>query len=157
MLVKRVDCALNQSQSQFREDLLLLPTLTRAVGGLRGTFVELGALDGRKFSNSVMLEECFGWRGLLIEANPLNFARLNVSGRGASLVHSAVCQLGQQSVRLSLEGGETAGELKYLTKGRRKARAAHAVDIPCEPLGSIMARHGFGAGADFLSLDVEGA
>ena len=71
-------CALGASLSQQLEDVLLLPTLMRAVGGLRkpGVFVELGALDGKKFSNTFMLERCFGWRGILIEANPINFARL---------------------------------------------------------------------------------
>ena len=47
-----LDCVLRHSQSQFREDLLLLPTLLEVTGGLPGTFVELGALDGIDASNS---------------------------------------------------------------------------------------------------------
>lgn len=48
------------------------------------------------------------------------------------------------------------GELDFLTKRRQKSRAKRTVDVPCEPLSSLMARHGL-ASADFLSLDVEGA
>jgi len=155
-------CALGASLSQQLEDVLLLPTLMRAVGGLRkpGVFVELGALDGKKFSNTFMLERCFGWRGILIEANPINFARLNASGRPTCVegrcIHSAVCKEGVGSLRMSLDGGETAGELDFLTKRRQKSRAKRTVDVPCEPLSSLMARYGL-ASADFLSLDVEGA
>ena len=45
------------------------------------TFVELGALDGWHGSNTLMLERCFGWTGLLIEASPHNFRNLQRSGR----------------------------------------------------------------------------
>ena len=158
-----VECALNASASQEREDLLLLPTLMRAVGGLHrpGTFVELGALDGRTFSNTLMLEQCFGWTGILIEANPISFSKLNASGRTAALVHSAVCEAAggfggkQATVTFSLDGGETAGELTYLTKRRQRKRLKRSVEVPCEPLRSIMKRHGHSR-VDFLSLDVEG-
>lgn len=153
-------CALGASLSQQLEDVLLLPTLMRAVGGQPGVFVELGALDGKKFSNTFMLEQCFGWRGLLIEANPINFARLNASGRPTCVegrcIHSAVCKEGVGSLRMSLDGGETAGELDFLTRRRKKSRAKRTVDVPCEPLSSLMARYGLPS-ADFLSLDVEGA
>ena len=52
------------------EDVLMLPTLLAGTRGKPGTFVELGAFDGVKFSNTLMLEKCFGWQGLLIEEHP---------------------------------------------------------------------------------------
>ena len=75
-LERLVDCALNQSRSFKGEDLLLLPTLLGSLNGTQsGSFVELGAYDGVTHSNSYMLERCFGWRGVLIEASPSNFQR----------------------------------------------------------------------------------
>ena len=50
--------------------------------------------DGVKFSNTLMLEKCFGWQGLLIEANPESFAKLNASTRTAHKLYSAVCAAG---------------------------------------------------------------
>ena len=35
-----------------------------------GTFVEMGAGDGRYFSNTHAFEKVLGWTGVLIEANP---------------------------------------------------------------------------------------
>ena len=91
-----ISCALSTLTSQFGEDRLLLPTLLQAARGggdgpRAGTFVELGALDGTTWSNTLVLERCFGWRGLLIEANPMNFYKLNQSTRTSHKVHSAVC------------------------------------------------------------------
>ena len=56
------------------EDLILLPTLLALIHGSAergGSFAELGAFDGVSYSNTFMLEKCFGWRGVLIEANPV--------------------------------------------------------------------------------------
>ena len=50
------ECAIRYSQSAFAEDVLLLPSLLRATRLQPGTFVELGALDGIRGSNTFMLE-----------------------------------------------------------------------------------------------------
>lgn len=84
-------CLLRESSSQFGEDLLLLPSLVEAAGGAPGSFVEIGALDGVTFSNTIALERCLGWRGLLVEGNPTNYQQLARSGRLSKMVHNAVC------------------------------------------------------------------
>ena len=54
--------------------------------------VEIGALDGLLYSNTLMLEKCLGWRGLLIEGNPTNAAKLLRAGRLNSVLETkAVC------------------------------------------------------------------
>lgn len=154
-----VSCAFRESRAQLHEDLLLLPTLLKAAWtkSSPGVFVEIGAFDGKTYSNTLMLEECFGWRGVLIEANPRNFAMLNASGRRAHLVNSAVCGDGaRNTVRFSLDGNETAGELDRLTKRRQARRRHNSVDVPCKPMSVILSDYGL-TGADFPSLDVEGA
>ena len=94
------------SSSQNAEDLLLVPTLLRAAGGGPGTFVEMGALDGLTYSNTLVLERCFNWTGVLLEANPANYAKLLRSKRAnnAKLVHAAVCKEGEH-VEISAQGG----------------------------------------------------
>ena len=50
---------------------------TRGGDGGGGYFVELGAHDGVKNSNTKTLEERFGWRGLCIEPDPLYYRLLS--------------------------------------------------------------------------------
>ena len=151
-------CALSMSTSMQAEDVLMLPTLLAGTRGKPGTFVELGAFDGVKFSNTLMLEKCFGWQGLLIEANPESFAKLNASTRTAHKLYSAVCAAATRppTVRMTLDGGTTAGDITRLSKGRQQRRAGRAVDVPCRPLQELMTAYGLD-GADLLSLDVEGS
>jgi FkbM family methyltransferase len=39
-------------------------------------YIELGALDGIRYSNTKLLEDAHGWTGILIEPNPVSFAKL---------------------------------------------------------------------------------
>ena len=153
-------CALQNTQAQHSEDLLLLPTLLLAAGGRPGTFVELGALDGVQYSNTFVLERCFGWRGLLIEGNPTNFARLQSSTRIATKVHSAVCD-GVGTVEFSVNGQQEAGDFSVLPKAALATKAFAAglarVNVPCRSLASIMDDAGFSGPVHFFSLDVQGA
>ena len=86
----------------------------QAAHGKRGLFVEIGALDGVSYSNTYMLEACFGWRGLLIEANSLNFEQLLRSNRTHSkFVHRGVCPGAgpNRTVLISRHGDAVSGQL----------------------------------------------
>ena len=105
--------------SQHHEDLVLLPLLLyAALPGWRGSFVELGALDGVMFSNTYALEQCYGWGGVLIEAAPDNFVKLSASGRKSARVHAAVCDEHTGTVPISRTGskGWGAGDLQDMSK-----------------------------------------
>ena len=149
-------CALNESHSQWGEDLALLPTLLHLTGGRRGRYLEMGALDGVRFSNTIMLERCFGWSGVLIEANPRNFESLKESGRrSATFVHSAVCSPAG-SIEMTIRGGEVAGQVGRMSATHiqrwqhKNALRNGTVYVPCRPLSDILdARPG---SIDFFSL-----
>jgi FkbM family methyltransferase len=59
--------ASEKSKSQHGEDRLIA---THFGGKRDGYFVEVGALDGVTYSNTYLLEMAYGWRGVLIEADP---------------------------------------------------------------------------------------
>lgn len=153
------ECALTNSHSQHGADLFLLPFLLKAADGRRGTFIEIGALDGVTFSNSLMLERCFNWTGLLIEANPTNFRHLQKARRHALIENSAVCEPAGH-INFTSTGGAVAGSPgSFSTAFEKRWHRLHqepVVSVPCSPLRSLMAKHGV-ASANFLSLDVEGA
>ena len=163
-------CMQHMALSQYREDVTLLPLLLKAANASsarRGSFVEIGALDGLDKSNTALLERCFGWQGLLIEGNPHNFAQLQRSGRAAVKRHSAVCAApedggpAQRMVSFTLGGGMVAAQLDAMSVSYSRQWAKYnqpwrSVSVPCAPLGALMTEAGL-ARANFLSLDVEGA
>lgn len=152
--------------AQHAEDFMLLLTLLQAAAhrnsGQPGTFVELGALDGETLSNTVLLERCFGFRGVLIEANPTNFAQLNATParRNATRLHSAVCA-GGGTVKMSASSGATSTILETASDEHLamwNINTKRKVTVPCRPLSAIMEEHlPAPHRATFLSLDVEGA
>ena len=50
-----------------------------------GFFIEAGALNGEKGSNSLSLEADLGWSGLLAEGDPLNIELVKYVCTGLSL------------------------------------------------------------------------
>jgi FkbM family methyltransferase len=156
-------CLCAHSKAQFQEDCRLEPLLIAAQSSsLGGRFVELGALDGVTHSNTHALETCLNWTGLLIEANPESYAKLQVSGRSATKIHSAVCRHPGR-VNVTAHGGGFAGmpsemSAAYLRSwGRRIPQRKAVVEVPCRSLTSLMQENGLPSGAELLSLDVQGA
>ena len=168
-----MDCIRSNYHSWVQEDLLLLPyLLALPPKGAKGRFVELGALDGVTWSNSLLLERCFGWTGLLVEGNPASYAKLerrHARGERSArtrIKHSAVCA-GVGTVNFTVAGGEMAGEPSHMADGYLRMvggrnHANETVAVPCSSLTSMMAEAGVlrpepGGAADttFLSLDVE--
>ena len=61
-----------KSYAEHLNDLFVLETL----GEKRGYFVEAGALDGVQVSNTLLLEESYGWTGICVEPDPQLYAEL---------------------------------------------------------------------------------
>lgn len=156
-----LSCVLNETRSQQRQDLILLPRLLELSPSGPGSFVELGALDGWSLSNTALLERCFAWDGVLIEANPQNAKKLLSSGRKARAVHSAVCPSRQvpATVKMTLDGGNVARQTDLASSPAQPLISidnTETIDVPCAPLDHILTQAGFHT-ATYLSLDVEGA
>ena len=165
-LLKRNDfpeCVQREARSQHGEDLrLLVPLLCMASEGAPATFIELGAFTGVNMSNTVMLERCYKWTGVLIEGNPRNYHKLKHSGRTAQMIHSAVCPGEVDStVTFAIGGDDRAGEpdLRPTSiKNRLDATdSTEKVQVPCSTLARILARKGQPNGVSMFFLDVEGA
>lgn len=159
-----VNCALQHSQAGMGEDLLLLPTLLLHAAMKPGVFIEHGAADGLTGSNTYMLERCFAWKGLLIEASPTNFAVMRQrSQRRAVMVHSSVCRH-ERTIPFSRWGGLMSARVdamspsfsKRAAKVQKADREDAIVNVSCKPLAALMDEAGF-AHANYFSLDVEGA
>ena len=83
-------------------------------GARNGTFLEMGALDGRHASNSHFFERELGWVGVLIEPSPSPFSKLKRNRPGNVLINAAVC------------GPESANRTRALLAGEYGAFARKA-------------------------------
>jgi FkbM family methyltransferase len=63
-----------KSNSQFGQDEHVINTIYK--GKRSGFFIEAGACDGLRDSNSLILERDYHWRGICVEPNPTLFSRL---------------------------------------------------------------------------------
>jgi len=126
-----------------------------------GIFVELGALDGHTFSNTLFFERMFDWRGVLIEAQPANARKLIFEGNRPKTVKLAVgiCQLPQTHIRMLGSAGPVAGNTDDMDPNIRKIFHRDnnvTVNVICGPIGTYLRGIGI-THIDFFSLDVEGA
>ena len=154
IIMAQLDCVARFSPAQWGEDWILLPTLLTARASHKparqGRFVELGAYNGVELSNSLMLERCFNFTGVLIEANPANYAKLARSGRSARTVHSAVCpgsgfqDNGARTTApitvtgMAVAGTPTVFTQRYISIHRAGDNLTDVVDVPCASLQSIL-------------------
>lgn len=55
-----------------------------------GVYIEAGALDGETMSNTLPLEIDFGWKGLLVEADPASYLMMKEKNRKAWSVNGCL-------------------------------------------------------------------
>ena len=151
-----------RSQSQFGEELSVIQLLGWQMKR-DGIYVEMGALDGVTYSNTLALRTCLGWTGMLIEGSPRHFQRLHQNYKDVESViikYGAVCAppLTNATFSQGMSIGSIDGDVTYLPTGLRKrfSYRRQRVVVPCRPmewyLQQLPKKH-----VDFVSLDVEGA
>ena len=124
-----------------------------------GTYLEMGAFNGIKFSNTLHLHEALGWHGVLIEANPLSYLELVKNRRDDICINAAVCAQ-PLTVHMVESGGATAGIYEFMPATFLKTwydgiDVSTLPTVRCLPLMAMLAKLGVNH-IDFWSLDVEG-
>lgn len=149
---------------QFDEDIVLLPYLMALKNHFgQASYVEIGALDGLLYSNTMMLEACAGFGGVLIEGNPDNCKHLlpNMVQRPSShAACSAVCNQEAGTVNFTVGGFAVAGMPETMDPNFKAQwhndQGKTVVKVPCTRMHNLMVQKGGISSATFLSLDVEG-
>ena len=135
-----------------------------------GFFVELGANDGIRQSNTLHLERYHGWVGVLIEPEIKNFEKCE-KNRKAKVVNAAcvsftydkktVPLIYSDLMTIASSGLETdilkPAEHAQLGISVQKDVSTYEFNAPALTLNSILKQHSTKNSIDFLSLDVEGA
>lgn len=129
-----------------------------------GVFLEIGALDGERYSNTYSYEHALGWKGILVEAQPGNGAELRKANRSrVAIFTTAACRIPDLAspgqLRFSNHGGPVATDLDAAAPSFLEAWAGAFgegyVPVPCVPLQYLIDSTGLWD-IDFFSLDVEG-
>lgn len=118
-------------------------------------FVELGALDGIRFSNSYYFEKELSWGGVLIEGETLNYVKLeeNRMGEEVVTVHAGICK---DPTILHLFGtGPMAA--KEVVENMPSAQKTRRTSVICLPMQDLLNQHPAMDHIDFYSIDIEGA
>lgn len=126
-----------------------------------GIFLEVGAANGVRLSNSLFFERERGWSGLLIEPNRKYYDELVTVHRKSYIVNSCLSLDGKIStanfITADLIGGVEEG---YTDSMRERVKSefpnAEQVEVLCIPIYSILQEINM-KHIDFFTLDVEGA
>lgn len=133
-----------------------------------GFFIELGANDGIRFSNTLWLEKHRNWQGLLIEPIPRLYKMAKKNRPKATVVNTAcvafdypddeikITDVGLMSI---VDGAMSSEEQlkEHILTGQKVQQFTHnpKFAVPAQALSSILQEHQI-THIDFLSLDVEG-
>ena len=148
------------SRSAERQESFVLALATAMGAGPGSFFLELGGHNGLHASNTIFTEACRGWRGLMIEANPVSFTRMRIHRPAVLATRGAVCSTvgnvtfaARRSVGAAKRGtirpavDETGGVESMMGRTFEKAgyatsaptawlytQRAYRIVVPCAPL-----------------------
>ncbi len=129
-----------------------------------GVYVEAGAIDGFSFSNTYYLDRVKGWKGLLVEPNPLQCEACRKFRRRAIVVHGALVPMDYPDSVVSIrygndlswtEGAYSGDELREREQLlARYGLSGESIEVPAYTLQSLLDKHQLQV--TLFSLDVEG-
>jgi len=159
----------HMDRSRLHEDKFVYETFFKdQASDFIGTYVELGAFNGRQESNTRFFDLCLGWKGLLIEGNPENYEKTIFNRPHAHKMSLAPsCSAEYEAVNKTVEFFRYPMTNVGLVDHAKSYAGKPTVDVPCGPLSPILEDvfaedHDNSSGTalptlDFFSLDVEGA
>lgn len=140
--------------SQQGEDVYILKNFVNKPTDT-GRFVEVGALDGVTYSNTLFFEGALGFTGMLIEPSK-NFETLQKARPNCTLVKKAITK--EKGIVVFWDDWARSGVLDQLAddrKGTNYHGSAHSYEVETTPLGPLLKEHGIDY-VDILFIDVEG-
>jgi len=150
-------------KSQSAEDKYLLRWFENLCGG---SYIEMGALDGVRYSNSHVFNKGLDWKGVLIEAHPGSYERLQHNRPNEiAKVHAGACleERDLHWIKHTDKGTPVSGFLEFASEEfKNKFWMQELIDaaelVRCRRLDNILREVvGKSFHFDFFSLDVEGA
>ncbi|MBL4884521.1 MAG: FkbM family methyltransferase [Planctomycetaceae bacterium] len=139
------------------------------IGRKNGVFIEAGANNGIRQSNTLYYEKYFGWKGILIEPIPELYQQCKINRPQCNVVNAALVanDYPDETVEMTFCGlmSTTAGAMNseiqretHIESGRRflsEIQDVYNINVKARTLSSILDAFGIKE-IDLLSLDIEG-
>lgn len=130
-----------------------------------GTYIELGALDGVRFSNSYLFHYTRQWKGVLIEIMEHNYKDLIQNRRNElATINAGVCDRPKTLHYYRGTDNAVGGIFEFSAPSFRKQwwgdifiEDPRVIKIQCNTLDNLLKMNTNVTFFDFLSVDVEGA
>ncbi len=143
------------SVSQNSQDVFVLSTL----GFKReGFFVEFGAADGIKFSNTYLLEKKFGWSGIVAEPAKSWHPALK-KNRGCAIDFRCVWAASGQRMNFIDSSQPLLSTIEAFehSDGRERRSGGDVYTVESISLADLLREHQAPSKIDYLSIDTEGS
>lgn len=141
------------SHAQFFQDLWVL----METGEKRnGYFVEFGAANGLRYSNTLLLERDFGWTGILAEPARSWHAELKTA-RSAAIDHRCVWSRSGETIEFVEQSNALHSGISGFSVVDPKADRSIRYGVETVSLNDLLTTHGAPKTIDFISLDTEGS
>lgn len=144
--------SLDQSRAQLRQDVLAL-AMNRFKSG--GFFVEFGATNGVELSNSWLLENEYGWQGILAE--PARGWHEDLKrNRNCSIETKCVWKASGETLTFTeAPRGENSGISEFVSSSRKLRGSSY--DVETISLNDLLETHNAPEVIDYMSVDTEGS
>lgn len=148
---------LSRSKSQLRQDLFALSETGKKTGGF---FVEFGATDGIKLSNTYLLESEFGWRGILAEPAKAWHPELRKNRPNAAIETRCVWKDSGSTLTFNETKTlhlSTVDSFSNSDMHEASRQTGKRYDVETISLNDLLEKHQAPDFIDYLSIDTEGS
>lgn len=135
----------------------------------KGIFIEVGAYDGVKYSNTLFYERNLGWKGICVEPMPDQYKKLKLNRPNSKCIQGCVGpkrgkkkfrKIQSKNFRVEMLSGLCDEyEVKHLERAQREMQEDGGnfsiIEVECYPLNDLMEQFKL-YDIDYLSIDTEG-
>jgi FkbM family methyltransferase len=122
-------------------------------------FVEFGATDGKTSSNSYLLEQKYGWSGILAEPNPIWHEKLH-KNRSCNITEKCVFSKSGETLEFLMTDAADLATIKGFGRDdefKAEREKAKTISVETISLYDMLDEYGAPEVIDFMSVDTEGS
>jgi FkbM family methyltransferase len=149
--LKYCACNIDKAHAQLFQDLLVLYLLEEKRDGY---FVEFGAADGLELSNTFLLENEYGWRGIVAEPARCSHQALT---RNRTCSKDYRCLWSKSGKKLEFIEAAVRPSLSGLYHNAKPRQDGKQYTVETISLPDLLLAHNAPMGIDYLSVDTEGS